>query len=110
MIYVAFFLEVRRGNVKIFTPRFLLFFYPCLFLCIAGIMNPYSPSILYGLMGFKLNFYYMPLMFVGYGLIRNDEDLRKFMMFNLLLALVVALQSVSSRTTAGMGDLFHSRR
>jgi preprotein translocase subunit SecG len=89
MIYVAFFLEVRRGNVKIFTPRFLLFFYPCLFLCIAGIMNPYSPSILYGLMGFKLNFYYMPLMFVGYGLIRNDEDLRKFMMFNLLLALVV---------------------
>jgi hypothetical protein len=89
MIYVAFFLEVRRGNVKIFSPRFLPFFYPCLFLCVAGMMNPYSPSFLYGLMGLKLNFYYLPLLFVGYGLIRNDEDLRKFMMFNLLLALVI---------------------
>jgi hypothetical protein len=89
MVYLAFFAEVRRGRVKIFKPRFLLFFYPCLLLCIAGMMNPYSPSILYGLMGMKLNFYYLPLLFVGYGLIRGDEDLRKFLSFNLVLALII---------------------
>jgi len=89
IVYLAFFAEVRRGRVTLFTPRFLLFFYPCLLLCIAGMMNPYSPSILYGLMGFKLNFYYLPLLFVGYGLIRNDDDLRKFLSFNLVLALII---------------------
>jgi|SRR5580698_2635951 hypothetical protein len=88
-VYIAFFREVRKGAVKIFYPRFLLFFYPCLLLCIAGMMNPYSPSPLYGLMGLKMNFYYLPLLFVSYGLIRDDIDLRRFLMFNLLLALVI---------------------
>ncbi len=58
-------------------------------LCIAGIVNPYSPSFLYGLMGFKLDFYYLPLMFVGYALMRNDEDLRKFLMYGMALALII---------------------
>ena len=42
-------------------------------------------------MGFKLYFYYMPLMFVGYALIRNDEDLRKFLVFNVGLAGVIGV-------------------
>ena len=42
-------------------------------------------------MGFKLYFYYMPLMFVGYALIRNDEDLRKFLVINLGLAGVIGV-------------------
>jgi len=89
IVYLAFFTEVRRGNIKIFRPRFLMFFYPCLVLCIAGMMNPYSPSPLYGLMGLKLDFYYLPLMFVSYGLIRDDIDLRRFLIFNLMLGLVI---------------------
>jgi hypothetical protein len=89
IIYIAFFSEVRRGRIKIFKPQFLVFFYPCLLLCVAGMANPYSPSILYGLMGFKLDFYYIPLMFVAYALIRNDEDLRKFLLFSLCLALII---------------------
>jgi hypothetical protein len=103
IVYIAFFVEVRRGNVKLFNPRFLLFFYPCLLLCIAGMMNPYSPSFLYGLMGLKLNFYYLPLMFVGYGLIRNDEDLRRFLAWNLVLALVIGGLGI---TQAIVGNTF----
>jgi hypothetical protein len=89
IVYVAFMVEVRRGNITLFYPRFLGFFYPCLILCVAGIFNPYSPSVLYGIMGLKLNFYYMPLLFVGYGLVRNDEDLRRFLNFILLMVLVI---------------------
>lgn len=89
IVYIAFFAEVRRGNVKIFQPRFLTFFYPCLLLCVAGMMNPYSPSPLYGLMGLKLDFYYLPLLFVSYGLIRDDVDLRRFLIFNLMLGVLI---------------------
>ncbi|MGC2699859.1 MAG: hypothetical protein WA306_06620, partial [Candidatus Acidiferrales bacterium] len=78
--------EVRKGRVKLFRPPFLLFLYFFIFLGALEIFNPNSPSVLYGLMGFKLYFYYIPLMFVGYALIRNDEDLRKFLVFNLFLA------------------------
>jgi hypothetical protein len=89
IVYMAFFTEVRRGNVKTVFPRFLLFFYPCLLLCIAGMMNPYSPSPLYGLMGLKMDFYYLPLLFVSYGLIDDDIELRRFLIFNLMLGLVI---------------------
>lgn len=88
-VYLAFWVEVRSGRVKSFRPRFLIFLYPCLFLCVLAMMNPYCPSILYGIMGFKLDFYYLPLLFIGYGLMRNDEDLRKFLLFNLVFALVI---------------------
>jgi hypothetical protein len=88
-VYLAFFQQVRRGAVKLFYPRFFTFLYPCLLLCIVGTMNPYSPSPLYGLMGLKLDFYYMPLLFVSYGLIRSDIDLRRFLTFSLALGLVI---------------------
>jgi hypothetical protein len=103
IVYIAFFLEVRRGTIKLLKPRFLIFFYPCLFLCLMALFNPFSPSILYGLMGLKLNFYYMPLMFVGFALIRDDGDLRKFLLFNLALAIVIGGLGI---TQAILGNSF----
>ncbi len=91
LVFLSLFVEVRKGHVKLFRPPFLLFLYLFLFLGVLEIFNPNSPSILYGLMGFKLYFYYMPLMFVGYALIRNDEDLRKFLVINLGLAGVIGV-------------------
>lgn len=91
LVFVAFFIEVRRGRVKIFRPPFLLFLGIFIFLATLQIFNPNSPSVLYGLMGFKLDFYYIPLMFVGYGLIRNDEDLRKFFVANLSFAAIIGI-------------------
>ena len=41
-------------------------------------------------MGAKIYFYYVPLMFVSYALIRNDEDLRKFLVVNAVLAGVIS--------------------
>jgi hypothetical protein len=90
LVYIAFFVEVRRHKVKTFRPPFLLFLSLFLWLGILQVFNQNSPHILYGLLGFKLDFYYVPLMFVGYALIRNDGDLRQFLVVNALLACVIA--------------------
>lgn len=89
-VYIALFIEIRRGREKIFRPPFLLFFSLFFWLGAVQVFNQNSPSILYGLLGFKVYFYYVPLMFVGYALIRNDTDLRKFLLVSTILAGVIA--------------------
>lgn len=41
-------------------------------------------------MGFKLYFYYFPLIFVGYALIHDDRTLDRFLLVNMSLASVIA--------------------
>jgi hypothetical protein len=94
LVYMSLFLDVRRGRTKLFRPPFLLFLMLFLWLGVLQVFNSNSPHILYGLMGFKIYFYYIPLMFVGYALIRTDEDLRKFLVVNGLLASVIAMIGV----------------
>ena len=91
LVFVSLYVEVRKGRVRLFRPPFLLFLYPFLFLGALEVFNANSPSVLYGILGFKLYFYYMPLMFVGYALIRNDDELRKFLAINLGLAAVIGV-------------------
>ena len=90
LVYLAFLADVRRHKEKVFRPPFLLFFSLFFWLGVLQVFNPNSPHILYGLLGFKLYFYYVPLMFVGYAMIRNDGDLRNFLVANALLAGVIA--------------------
>lgn len=89
LVYVALFREIRRGREKTFRPPFLLFWSFFFWLGVLQIFNQNSPSLLYGLLGFKLYFYYVPLLFVGYALIRSDEDLRKFLLVNAVIAGVI---------------------
>ena len=89
LVYIAFYLGIRRRDAKIFRPPFLVFGSLLLWLGVAQIFNPNSPHILYGLLGFKVYFYYVPLIFVGYALIRDDEDLRKFLVLNGFLAAII---------------------
>ena len=53
------------------------------------VFNPASPSIWYGFMGFKMFFYYVPLVFIGYALLNSEVELRRFFTINLVLALVI---------------------
>ena len=94
LVYISFFAQVRRGREKLFRPPFLLFLFVFLWLGVIQIFNQNSPHILYGLLGFKLYFYYIPLMYVGYALIRTDEDLRKFLIVNVWLAGVISLIAI----------------
>jgi hypothetical protein len=89
LVYIAFYLSLRRGEAKTFRPPFLIFGSLLLWLGVAQIFNPNSPHILYGLLGFKIYFYYVPLIFVGYALIRDDEDLRRFLVLNGYLAAII---------------------
>lgn len=86
LIYISFFISVRRRKEKLLRPPFLLFLSLFVWLGVLQIFNQNSPHIAYGLLGFKLYFYYIPLIYVGYALIRSDEDLRKFVVVNALAA------------------------
>ncbi len=94
LVYISFIVAVGRGREKTFRPPFLLFFSLFFWLGVLQMFNPHSPHILYGLLGIKVYFYYVPLLFVGYALIRNDADLRKFLVFNAVLAGVIAMLGI----------------
>jgi O-antigen ligase len=53
------------------------------------VFNPFSTSLVYGLLGMKLYFFYIPLLFVGYRLLENESDLRRFFFINVGLAAVI---------------------
>jgi hypothetical protein len=103
LTYVALFVDIRRGRAATFRPPFRVFFFLFLWLGIVQIFNSNSPNILYGLMGAKIYFFYVPLMFVSYALIRNDEDLRKFLVVNAVLAAVISALGI---TQAILGNSF----
>jgi hypothetical protein len=89
VVLISFLAAFRRKEVTIFRPPFLV---PLLiFIWFGGmqIFNPASTSIWYGLMGFKLFFYYVPLIVLGYALLNSEAELRRFFRVNLILALVI---------------------
>jgi len=90
LVYIFLFAEIRRGREKRFQPPFWLFLGFFFFLGFVQVFNQNSPHILYGLLGFKTYFYYIPFMYVGYALIRGDEDLRKFLVFNAVFSAFIA--------------------
>jgi hypothetical protein len=90
LTYISLFAAVRAGREKLFRPKFLLLLIVFVWLGLVQIFNPNSPHVFYGLLGFKIYFFYIPLMYVGYALIRNDEDLRKFLVVNAVLAGVIS--------------------
>ena len=96
-------MAIRRHKENTFRPPFLLFFSLFLWLGVLQIFNQNSPHILYGFLGFKVDFYYVSLMFLGYALIRDDADLRKFLVTNALLAGVIASVGI---TQAIVGNSF----
>jgi len=95
MVYLSFFLAYRKKEVQTFTLPFrlplLLFFW----FGLIQVFNPASTSLFYGILGMKLYFYYIPLIFVGYALIDKESDLQKFYPYLLGLFFVVALLGIA---------------
>lgn len=90
LTYLSLFAAVRAGREKTFRPKFLLFLVIFIWLGLMQIFNPGSPHVLYGVLGFKIYFFYVPMMYVGYALVRTDEDLRKFLVANAVFAGIIA--------------------
>jgi hypothetical protein len=96
--YVSFVMDRLRGDSRPFRVPFKYAFGLFFLLGIVQFFNPGSPSPWYGVLGLKLYFYYVPLMFIGYGLMRSERDLHRFLTVTMGLATVVAfigiLQSI----------------
>jgi hypothetical protein len=95
VVYLSFFVAYRRKDVISFRPPFLV---PLLLFVWFGVMqifNPASTSIVYGLLGFKLFFYYIPLLFVGYALINSEAQLRRFFFVNLILGMIIVCLGIA---------------
>lgn len=86
LTYLSLYVDIRRGKEKVFRPVFLLPLLLFIWLAAIQVFNTNSPSFLYGILGMKVYFFYVPMMYVGYSLIRNDEDLRKILVLNIVLA------------------------
>jgi hypothetical protein len=90
VVYLSFFLAYRRKEVTSFRPPFLV---PVLLFVWFGVMqlfNPASTHLIYGVLGLKLYFYYVPLLFVGYALLNSEEQLRRFFLVNIALVIIIA--------------------
>src|SRR6267143_3298955 len=88
-VYLSFFLAYRRKEITSFRPPFLV---PVLIFAWFGVMqvfNPASTHLVYGVLGLKLFFYYVPLLFVGYALLNSEEELRRFFFLNMMLAAII---------------------
>src|SRR5467141_1228703 len=89
VVYLSFFLAYRRKQVTSFRPPFLV---PVLLFVWFGVMqvfNPASTHLMYGVMGLKLFFCYVPLVFVGYALLNSEAELRHFFFVNMILGLII---------------------
>jgi hypothetical protein len=89
VVYFSFLTAFRRKKVPFFRPPFLVPLMIFIWFGVLQIFNPASSSIWYGLMGFKIFFYYVPLIFVGYALLNSEAELRRFFTINLVLVLII---------------------
>lgn len=89
VVYLSFFAAYRRKQAVGFRPPFLVPLLLFMWFGVMQIFNPGSTHIVYGLLGFKLYFYYVPLLFVGYALVNSEVDLRRFFFVSLILASII---------------------
>ncbi|HXM25384.1 MAG TPA: hypothetical protein VN957_05135 [Chthoniobacterales bacterium] len=89
VVFISFLAAARRKEVAFFRPPFLGPVLIFVWFGLLQVFNPASTSIWYGLMGFKMFFYYLPLVFLGYALINSEAQLRRFFTVNMVLALII---------------------
>jgi hypothetical protein len=93
--YVSYYVARRKRQVEVFKIPFLLPFALFFWFAVIQVFNAWSPSILYGLLGLKVYFYYAPLMFLGYAMLQRPKDLERFLVVNILAGVVVAALGIA---------------
>lgn len=92
--YVSLWRAKRREEISWFRPPFIVPLALFFFLAFIQVFNTWTPSVLYGFLGLKLYFYYVPLAYAGYALIRNNKDLEQLLIYNVALGLMIALLGI----------------
>ena len=95
-VYLSFFVAWRNKHkpIETFRPPFRIALMALVWFGLVQVFNPASTHIVFGLMGMKLYFYYVPLMLVAYALIDSETALRRFFFFNLGLIVAIALLGI----------------
>ena len=88
--YLSFYFAKRRKEIELFKPPFLVPLGLFAALAVIQVLNPNSPNILYGLLGLKLYFYYVPLIFLGYAMLNRPTDLERLLKVILLGGIAVS--------------------
>jgi hypothetical protein len=88
--YISCLIAKGRRQFETFRPPFWLPLILFFWLALIQVFNVSAPSLLFGVLGMKLYFYYMPLMFVSYALIQSPEDLRRFLIFSTAFGVVIS--------------------
>jgi len=89
VVYLSFFLAYRRKEVTSFRPPFLVPVLLFVWFGVLQVFNPASTHLIYGVLGLKLFFYYVPLLFVGYAVLNSEAELRRFFFVNMILAAII---------------------
>jgi hypothetical protein len=89
IVYISFFVAFRRKEVTTFRPPFLVPVLVFFWFGVLQVFNPASPHPGYGVLGVKLFFYYVPLVFVGYAFLESETALRRFFTFVLFMSLTI---------------------
>jgi hypothetical protein len=92
--YASLLKAKAKREVAWFRPPFMAPLAIFFGLALIQVFNTESPSVVYGLLGLKLYFYYVPLMFVGYALIDTNRDLERVLIFNVVPGLVIAVLGI----------------
>jgi len=90
ILYLSFFRSQRAAKEKTFQIPFKLPLLAFVWFGLIQVFNPASTSIFYGILGMKIYFLYVPLIFVGYAFMKSEEDLRRFFSFNAVLIIAIA--------------------
>jgi hypothetical protein len=95
VLYISFFAARRKAKLKGLKLPFLIPLLVFIWFGVIQMFNPNSTSIFYGVLGMKVDFLYVPLIYVGYALIESELDLQKFFTFNTVLILIVATLAIA---------------
>ena len=88
--YFSFYFAKRRGEVDVFKVPFLIPLGLFASLAFVQVFNTFSPNIMYGLLGMKLYFYYAPLMYLGYAMLKRPADLDRLLTVSLVVGIVIS--------------------
>jgi len=90
VLYISFFRARRLKREEAFKFPFRVPLMLLIWLSVIQMFNPSSTSIFYGILGMKVSFLYVPLIYVGYALVEKEQELQRFLLFVSVLILLVA--------------------
>jgi hypothetical protein len=99
--YLSFYFAKRRREVAIFKIPFLVPLGIFIALVVIQIFNSWTPNFLYGGLGLKVDFYYAPLMLLGYAMMDRPANLDRFLVINLLAGIMIAGLGIAQSVVGG---------